>query len=89
MSTKKDIQATAHGQITIPKEIRDKLSITPETKLKIYLEDNKIVVEPVSPLDLLFKDIEEDAKIKSYTEEELGQEIKMVREKLMKEDYRQ
>ncbi len=88
MLTKKDIHATAHGQITIPKEIRNKLGITPETKLKIYVEDDKIVVEPVSPLDLLFKDIEEEAKVKCYTEEELRREIDMVREKLMKEDYR-
>ncbi len=86
MLTKKDIHATTDGQITIPKEIRNKLGITPETKLKIYVENDKIVVEPVSPLDLLFKDIEEDAKVKCYTEEELCREINMVREKLMKED---
>ena len=83
----KHIKPTVRGQITIPKDVRNELGITPSTKLKIYVENNKIVVEPVSHLDLLFKDIEEEAKAKGYTEDELNREIDMVREKLVKEIY--
>ena len=84
----KHIKPTVRGQITIPKNVRNKLGITPNTRLKIYVENNKIVVEPVSHLDLFFKDIEEEAKSKGYTEEELNREIDMVREKLVKEIYK-
>ena len=84
----KHIKSTVRGQITIPKNVRNKLGITPNTRLKIYVENNKIVVEPVSHLDLFFKDIEEEAKSKGYTEEELNREIDMVREKLVKEIYK-
>jgi len=84
----KHIKSTVRGQITIPKNVRNELAITPNTKLKIYVENNKIVVEPVSHLDLFFKDIEEEAKSKGYTEEELNREIDMVREKLVKEIYK-
>jgi len=84
----KHITPTVRGQITIPKDVRKELGITPNTKLKIYVESNKVVVEPVSHLDFLFKSIEEEAKTKGYTEEELNREIDLVREKLMKEIYK-
>lgn len=87
MANVRHVNPTVRGQITIPKEVRKELGITANTKLKIYLENNRIVIEPVSPLDLLFKDIEEEAKAKGYTEEELYREIEVVREKLVKEIY--
>lgn len=40
----------ARGQITIPKEIRDKLGIKPGTPLNVTLEVNKIVVQPLKQL---------------------------------------
>ncbi len=88
MMNAKHVKPTVRGQITIPKDVRNKLGITQNTKLKIYIENNKIVVEPVSYLDLLFKDIEEEAKVKGYTEDELNREIDLVREKLVKEIYK-
>ncbi len=88
MTNVKHVNPSVRGQITIPKEIRRELGITPNTKLKICIENNRIVIEPVSHLDLLFKDIEDEAKAKGYTEEELNQEIDMVREKLVKEIYK-
>ncbi len=88
MANVKHVNPTVRGQITIPKEVLRELGITANTKLKIYIEKNRIVIEPVSHLDLLFKDIEEEAKAKSYTEEELKQEIDTVREKLVKEIYK-
>ncbi len=87
MMNAKHVKPTVRGQITIPKDVRNELGITPNTKLKIYAENNKIVIEPVSHLDILFKEIEEEAKAKGYTEEELNREIDMVREKLVKEIY--
>ncbi len=88
MLNAKHVSPTVRGQITIPKEVRKKLGITPNTRLKIYVENNRIVIEPVSTLDLLFQDIEQEAKAKGYTEEELNREIETVREKLIKELYK-
>ncbi len=87
MMNARHVKPTERGQITIPKDVRNELGITSNTKLKIYVENNKVVVEPVSHLDILFKDIEEEAKAKGYTEEDLKREIDMVREKLVKEIY--
>ncbi len=87
MMKARHVKPTERGQITIPKDVRNELGITSNTKLKIYVENNKVVVEPVSHLDILFKDIEEEAKAKGYTEEDLKREIDMVREKLVKEIY--
>lgn len=36
------------GQITLPKEYRDKLGITPKTPLNVTLEEDSIVVRPLS-----------------------------------------
>jgi len=83
----KHMSPTIRGQITIPKDIRDKLGINQKSKLKVYIENNKIILEPVSKIDLLLKDIEEEARIKGYTHEELNQEIEIIREKLMKDLY--
>ena len=40
----------ARGQITIPKEYRDKLGITPDTPLNVTLEDDRIVVRPLEKM---------------------------------------
>jgi len=78
---------TERGQVTIPKSIREELGITNKTKLRIYTDNNKIIIEPIPLLDLLFKGIEDEAKTKGYTREELAHEIEVVREKLMKDLY--
>ena len=87
MLKEKHASPTERGQVTIPKSIREELGINSKTKLKIYAENNKIIIEPVPLLDLLFKDIEDEAKSKGYTREELEHEIEVVREKLMKDLY--
>jgi len=43
------MRATAKGQILIPATIRKKLSIGRGTRLKIYEEGNRIVIEPLQP----------------------------------------
>ncbi len=88
MLKEKHASPTERGQVTIPKSIRDKLGITSKTKLKIYTDNNKIIIEPVPLLDLLLKDIEDEAKSKGYTREELEHEIEVVREKLINDLYK-
>lgn len=42
------VTSMARGQITIPKEYRDILGITPATPLNVTLEEDKIVVKPLN-----------------------------------------
>lgn len=35
------------GQVVIPKEIRDKLGITPDDRLRIYDQNGKVIIEPI------------------------------------------
>lgn len=65
----------------------EKLKITPNTKFQVYIDNNKVVLEPVSPLESLLKDLEAEARERRYTREELEKEVEMVREKLVKELY--
>lgn len=81
------ISPTERGQVTIPKEIRKKLQITPSTKLRVYVENNKVVLEPVTSLEILLKDLVAEAKEKGYTRRKLEEEIEAVRERLFKELY--
>ncbi|MDH7578752.1 MAG: AbrB/MazE/SpoVT family DNA-binding domain-containing protein [Bacillota bacterium] len=81
------VSPTERGQVTIPKEIRKKLRITPTTKLRVYVENNKVVLEPVTSLDVLLKDLVAEAKDKGYTRREIEQEIEAARERLFRELY--
>ncbi len=81
------VSPTERGQVTIPKEIRKKLRITPTTKLRVYVENNKVVLEPVTSLDVLLKDLVTEAKDKGYTRREIEQEIEAARERLFRELY--
>lgn len=81
------VRPTERGQVTIPKEIREQLGITPKTNLRVYTESGKIVLEPQSPLDVLLKELQQEASEKGYTREELDNEITLVRKKLMQELY--
>ncbi len=48
--------------------------------------DNRIILEPVSSLDmLLLREIETEAKEKGLTKEELYKELDIIREKLAKQ----
>ncbi|GAW93986.1 AbrB/MazE/SpoVT family DNA-binding domain-containing protein [Calderihabitans maritimus] len=81
------ISPTERGQITIPKEVREKLQITPKTKFRVYVDNNRVVLEPVSSLDLLLKEFEVEAREKGYTRDKIEREIEAVREKLMRDLY--
>ena len=41
------VTSTVKGQIVIPAEIRKKFKIEKGTRVNIYAEDNKIIVEPL------------------------------------------
>jgi len=79
------VSPTERGQVTIPKEIRKKLRITPTTKLRVYVENDKVVLEPVTSLEVLLKDLVAEAKDKGYTRRKIEEEIEAVRERLFKE----
>jgi len=83
----KVVVPTVRGQVTIPKEIRDKLKIGPRTKLKVFLNGSQVVFEPVSTVDELFRELRAEAVQQGFTREELDQEIQTVRERLFKEIY--
>jgi AbrB family looped-hinge helix DNA binding protein len=79
------VNPTRRGQVTIPKEIRTKLQIVPNTKLRVYVENNKVVFEPVTNFEILLQILGAEAKEKGYTRQEIEQEIEAVRESLFKE----
>ena len=39
------------GQVVIPKDVRERLNLTPGTVLEVQVEDRKIVLEPVKELN--------------------------------------
>lgn len=47
MHTARFIKSFSKGQITIPKELREALGITSEFWLKIYIQNGKIIAEPI------------------------------------------
>ncbi len=84
---KRLLKPTERGQITIPKEARKKLKITPDSRFKVSISGNKIVYELVSPLDLAVREIQAEAKSKGYSKDDLENELEKVKEKLFKELY--
>ncbi len=47
MDTIRFVKSFSKGQITIPKEFRDALGIVNEFWLKLYVENGKIIAEPI------------------------------------------
>lgn len=82
---RKVVKQLRHGQITIPKDIREALGLEAEDLLSLELSDGKLKIEPVkvarkevgSPwlLELyeLFAPVR--ASLESYTEEEINEAI--------------
>lgn len=44
---------TSKGQVVIPAALRRKLGITPKTRLVISEEDEKIIIKPINPYELI------------------------------------
>ena len=73
------------GQIVIPQRFRRELAITPNTKLVVYLKDDKLVVTklkipPIEELKDLFEEIDQQNKAKNKpSEQEILEEIQVYR----------
>jgi len=50
--TRKVTTVNTKGQVAIPQALREKLDITPKTKLLVYGKDNRIIIEKIDPTDL-------------------------------------
>jgi bifunctional DNA-binding transcriptional regulator/antitoxin component of YhaV-PrlF toxin-antitoxin module len=59
MQSVKYIKSFSRGQITIPKDLREELGVPEEFWMKIFIDDGKLVVEPVS------KEISKDDYVQS------------------------
>jgi antitoxin PrlF len=44
------VKSFSRGQITIPKEIREELGVSEEFWMKMFVDNGKIVVEPVQKI---------------------------------------
>jgi len=77
--TKKVTTVNTKGQVAIPQALREKLDITPKTKLLVYGKDDQIIIEKIAPTDLekkwgeIFALI--DKKNLKLSEAEIQQEI--------------
>ncbi|ATY86196.1 AbrB family transcriptional regulator [Kyrpidia spormannii] len=76
------IHPTERGQVTIPKNIREALHISADTPLVIRQEGRRIIIEPVSGLELLTRQLEHEAKTRGISPEELVAEVERVRQEL-------
>ena len=47
MQAAKFIKSFSRGQITIPKDFRERLGVSEEFWMKIFVDDGKLIVEPV------------------------------------------
>lgn len=56
---KADATVTSKGQVTIPKEIRDRLGIDPGQELEFSVEDDAITVRPKQPAMERLRDVRE------------------------------
>ncbi|ATY84499.1 AbrB family transcriptional regulator [Kyrpidia spormannii] len=74
------VHPTERGQITIPKSIREALRISADTPLVIRQEGTRIIIEPLSGLDRLTRKLEQEAKIRGMSPEDLVAEVESVRQ---------
>lgn len=74
------IKPTSKGQVTLPKKIRQKLEVSVNTFLDVYIEGEKIILQPVK-----FKNDTEYA-IREYTDEQISEFLK--EDKVSKENAR-
>ena len=62
------------GQVVILKEIRKKLNLKPNQRFREYIEDDKIILEPVVPISELGGALKN--LVKGKTKKQIIQEIK-------------
>lgn len=64
MNTVRYIKSFSKGQITIPKEIRKTIGVGDDFWLKVYIDDNKLIAEPVGDPQDKSKYLESLLKVK-------------------------
>lgn len=64
MNTVRYIKSFSKGQITIPKEMRKTIGVGDDFWLKVYIDDNKLIAEPVGEPEDKSKYLESLLKIK-------------------------
>lgn len=71
-----DVQVNERGQITIPKELRDKINIYPKDNLKIAIDDQgRIVLYKKELLDDLEDLIKRDLLNEGYSQEDFSEKM--------------
>lgn len=61
----KDAKISQKGQITVPKEVRDKLCVKPGDRIIFYFdEDNEIKISSSENTEVIIKDKEKEVLIK-------------------------
>lgn len=66
---------TAKGQVTVPKEIRERFTWAEGTKLRFYVDGNEIKVKEVTLIDEMEDLIIKDLKEAGYKGEELKAKV--------------
>ncbi|MBI4288660.1 MAG: AbrB/MazE/SpoVT family DNA-binding domain-containing protein [Chloroflexi bacterium] len=83
-----DIQLRPRRQLTLPREICERLKLSPGDKLELSVEDSKLVVTPKKVLALnALREIQEAFQRSGIAEEELIEEGRKIRKELIKERY--
>ena len=65
-------KVTSKGQTTIPKKVRDEMSIKPGDTLRYVVDGNVLLVFPVRPVSELFGSLKYDGPPKTLEEMEQG-----------------
>ncbi len=80
-----DITAlSSRGQVVLPKAIRDKLSLTPGSRLMVFSDGDNILLKPIKQPDIsefssLVEETRKWAKDVGMTEEDIDEAVKSVR----------
>jgi len=79
---------SAKGQITLPKLVRQDLSLEPGDEVEFRkLQDGRYTLFKRSPLDELAEALADEARKKGYTEDQLQKTIEQVRKELWQKVY--
>lgn len=82
MNTVRYIKSFSKGQITIPKEFRDKFGIGDEFWLKLSVQDRKMLLEPVDEKKEMGKKVWINQILNSKVTVDLEGEIKEIRQEM-------
>lgn len=80
------VKVGSKGQVTLPKEIREDLSLRAGDVLELEkLDQGRYVITKHTPLHQLARPLEQEAQRRGYTEKDLRKAVKQVRQQLWQE----